>query len=155
MINKNYLIIGVVALMILITGCSKKLPATDRPDENGNYHYINKDLDFSLVLPPDFSYYQTQRKSNEDYTDIEFYIPTSDLNYHGDVPNYARIVVVRIFGLKTWEKIADSEKSVYGKVGEKDERVYTIKFWEITPADWQDKWSDDIKNSIIKNFMLI
>jgi len=128
----------------------------DRPADDGRFYYTNKDLGFTLVLPPEFLYYQTQRLETDDYIDIEFFVPTSDRAYPQEVPSYAKPIVVRVFTRDAWGSISGNSemKSIYEKVGEKGEKIYTIKFWKKIPADWEDKWTELSKFNITNNFNL-
>ena len=146
----------VLALGILLSGCGQG-PIMDQPAEDGNFYYRNKDMGFSLVLPPEFLYYQTQRKETADYVDLEFFVPTADESYYQDVPGYGKAVVIRIFNENSWEQA--SGEGIYQEVGEdknwwpgEEDKVYTIKFWGEAPVDWQGKWSEEMKQIIIEGF---
>jgi hypothetical protein len=142
--------------VLFFTGCKKNQPIMDQPAEDGKYHYRNIDLEFSLVLSPQFEYYQTQRKEADNYIDIEFFVPTNDLTYPQEVASYAKPIVVRVFEEKAWEKNANKDMNmiIYKKVGEKKDKVYTIRFWENLPTDWVDRWDDEIQKSILDSFKL-
>jgi len=142
--------------ILLLAGCGREL-AMDQLAEDGNFHYRNKNLGFSLVLPPEFLYYQTQRKETADYIDLEFFVPIADTNYHQEVPGYAKPIVIRIFSENSWEQMGG--EGIYQKLGEKKswwpgkkDKVYTIKFWGEAPLDWQGKWSEEMKQRIIDGF---
>ncbi len=124
----------------------------DELAKDGNYHYQNKDLGFSLVLPPEFIYYQTQRKNTDDFTDIEIFVPTNDTSYPQEVPSYAKPIAIRIFSNDYWNNSNEEERGLYQKVGAKGNFVYTIRFWDYPPTDWTDKWSEEMKNKIAENF---
>lgn len=143
-----------IILIFVLAGCGQKKEAiTDRPAGNGGFYYQNKGLGFAVTLPPEFLYYQTQRKKSGDFTDIEFFVPTSDTGYRQEVPGYGKPIVVRIFKKEAWEKIdGTDEASDYNKVGEKNGKVYTVKFWKDAPRDWSDKWTDDMKKKILEFF---
>lgn len=144
-----YLLIFV--FLFLSAGCSsKKDIVMDIPAEDGKYYYSNKDLEFSVVLPPVFIYYQTQRKDSKDYTDIEFFVPISDVDYEQEIPGYAKPMILRVFYKDAWESLR--EDTIYQEIAKKKDRVYTARFWEKVPSDWRDKWSDVMKEEIINSF---
>lgn len=89
--------------------------------EDNSYHYSNNDLGFEMALPTEFEYYQTQRKENPDYIDIEIFVPTSDIGYLQEVPGYAKPIVVRIFESSVWQSMSagNEDKIIYKKLGEK------------------------------------
>ncbi len=151
------LILLFTIIILLTSGCFNKNEEVymDKPAEDGKYHYQNKDLGFSVVLPPEFIYYQTQRKETEDYTDIEFFVPTTT-EYRHEVPGYGKPMVVRIFKKQAWEEVDEDDKtSLYNEIGEKDGKIYTIKFWELAPEDWDEKWTFDMKNEIVDSFKIL
>lgn len=152
---KRYYLLLIILLLVVV-GCSRKVEFMDQPADDGRFYYSNKDLDFSLVLPPEFLYYQTQRIDTDDYIDIEFFVPTSDRAYPQEVPSYGKPIVVRIFTRDAWGSIGgDNEiKSIYEKIGEKGEKIYTIKFWKNIPTDWENKWNELSNNNIKNNFKL-
>ena len=127
----------------------------DQLGEDGQYRYQNRDLGFSISLPPEFEYYQVQRKQTAEFIDIEFFVPTSDLSYPQDVPGYAKPIVVRIFTAKAWQEMgSDEDKIIYQKVKEKGKKIYTIRFWDKIPTDWNNKWSEEMKNTIKSSFKI-
>jgi hypothetical protein len=139
---------------LLLAGCGSKDLAMDQLAEDGKYHYHNKRLGFAINLPSEFQYYQTQRKNTDYYIDIEFFVPTSDEAYPQEVPGYAKSILVRIMSDYSWGSVEDNEeyRSIFQKVGEKGDKVYTIVFWDKIPTDWQDKWEEKLKVEIIKSF---
>ncbi len=142
-------------IVILLTGCDLEKQSMNQLAEDNKYHYQNRTLGFALNLPSEFEYYQTQRQNTNYYIDIEFFIPTSDTNYPQEVQSYAKPVIVRIFSRDAWEEIEDDEyKSMFQEVGRKGKKVYTIVFWDNIPSDWQNKWSKDMREEIIKSFVL-
>lgn len=158
--NKKKLALGGALLFLVLfltTGCGQKETLMDVPAADGNYHYSNKDLGFSLVLPPAFQYYQTQRIDKQDYVDIDFLVPTSDRSYQ----EYAEPIIVRAIKMESWKKIQANQSSstvnslvspsdtVAGKSGD---YVFVMKFWPAYPADWQQKWNDSMKQSLISGF---
>ena len=150
-----------IALILIIlfafglSGCKKQL--MDQPAEDGNYHYQNKDLGFSLVLPSEFIYYQTQRTNFADYIDLEFFIPTNDTDYPQQVPSYAKPIIVRVFIDSDWQKVMEGQLSAdkYEWLGEKNKRVYTVRFWDLVPDDWTDRWNKDVRQFLINNFKIL
>ncbi|MDD5071765.1 MAG: hypothetical protein PHQ42_03450 [Patescibacteria group bacterium] len=142
--------------VLFLAGCGKE-PIMDQPAQDGKFYYRNKDLGFNLVLPPEFLYYQTQRKETPDYIDLEFFVPTNDTGYPQEVPSYAKPAVVRIFDKDDWERIGG--EGIFQKLGEKkgwfsggEKKVYSIKFWDEPPVDWLDRWSEKIEQEIIGGF---
>jgi len=146
--RKKYLFF-IFFVVLLLTGCGQKT-VMDQPSADGNFYYNNKDLGFNLVLPPDFLYYQTQRKDGGNFIDIEFFTPTSDTAYPQEIQSYAKPIVVRVFNNKDlWNENGD--KNGFQKL-EKGNKIYAIKFWDKAPADWKDKWSEEMKKGIIDGF---
>jgi hypothetical protein len=137
---------------IVLSGCGTADTPMDQPADDGKYHYENKSLGFEITLPSTFEYYQTQRKEAGDYKDIEFFVPTSDTDIDSGVPNYAKPLVVRIFNESAWEE--EKGTGFFKEVGRQDDKVYTAKFWNIIPKDWEDKWDDGVKQDIIDSFKL-
>ena len=153
--KKFFLFFIILFLAIITTGCGYKGPMMDQPGEDGSYYYQNIDLGFSLKLPPEFQYYQTQRKETEDYIDIEFFVPTADTAYSKEVPGYGKPIIIRAFDGEVWEDMIDNEyKLMYQELVDKGGRVYTIRFWDKIPTDWQDKWNEKMEESIIKSFVV-
>ncbi len=157
--NKRiFSVVFFMAAVLAISGCAgQKAQVMDQPADDGAYHYSNKDLGFSLVLPPEFEYYQTQRSETGSYVEIAFFVPTGDRNYAMEVPGYAKPVVVRIFSRRTWESDDASGmdavyKTGFSQIAEKGDNIYTIKFWDDIPADWTGKWSEEMANQIKNSF---
>ncbi len=146
---------GLAVLFIFLSGCGggKQTTLMDELAADGNYHYQNKELGFSLTLPPEFIYYQTQRKSNDGYTDIEFFVPTNDRRFHSLVAGYARAIVVRVYDKGAAVDI--DEKQGWRKAGEKDGCVYVLWLWSTQPNDWQKKWNEDMSKKIVSGFELL
>lgn len=120
-------------------------------EENG-LRYENDSLDFEIYLPQDFEKLITQRKNEEEYTDIEFFVPTSDRTRELEVKSYAKPVVIRVF--KDANESDFSEKIDFEILESGNNNVYAIKFWDYVPEDWQDKWSEEIEKEITKSFDL-
>lgn len=144
-------ILFLAVLIITLSGCGNK-QLMDAPAEDGNYYYQNRDLGFSLILPPEFEYYQIQRNSTDEYTDIEVFVPTSDTSYPQEVSGYAKPIVIRMFDSDYWGNSKEEERNIYQKIGAKGNFIYTIRFWDSPSSDWQDKWSEEMKNKIIEDF---
>lgn len=148
----------VITLFVIITlcGCGTEKIIMDQPAKDGNYHYSNRDLGFAIVFPPEFEYYQTQRISELDYIDIEFYVPTTDKKYPQLVPGYAQPVTIRIYTAEAWAAAdPDNEDFLYDKIGEEKDKVYSVRYWDWVPADWVGVWSEDMKRNIINSFEII
>lgn len=122
----------------------------DYTDDEGNYYYENKDLGFSIKLPPEFIYFQTQRWDNSSFSDLEILVPTKDPEYtRATPPSYAKPVVVRIWrDMGDWQQENQDDYTIFG---EKNGKVYTIKFWEQPSRDWVDKWSDQMESEIVQS----
>lgn len=130
----------------------------DELAEDGMYHYSNESLGFSLALPQEFMYYQTQKTTQDKYTDLEIYVPTSDKFYPQDILGYAKPVVIRVFTEKIWnDEIKDDGGyiDVYQKIGEKGGSIYTIRFWNTLPVDWQTKWTEEMRLQIFNGFKIL
>jgi len=148
----------VFLLSIVLSACGQKSEVLimDKPADDGKYHYSNKDLSFSLTLPEDFIYYQTQRKQTVEYSDIEFFVPTGDKKYNQEVPGYAKPIVLRVYSDENWEENIknDPYSDFFEVLGDKKDKVYVIRFWQDIPSDWQGKWSEDMKNKIKESFKI-
>ena len=152
---KKLFFVILLFIALILSGCGYKGPIMDQIGKNGNYHYQNKDSGFSFKLPPEFQYYQTQRKETEDYIDIEFFVPTTDVTCSREVPGYGKPIVIRVFDGETWQSMTDNEyKLIYQELVDKDDRVYTIRFWNKIPFDWQDKWKEEMKETITESFIV-
>jgi len=114
--------------------------------------YSNKEFGFSIVLPDDFSFYNTQRKQSADYVDIEFFMPSSDVSLYQQISGYAKPIVVRIVTNPEYAEIAGRQNFV--EMGKKDGKVYTLWLGKETPNDWKDKWSDEVKKKISESFKI-
>ncbi len=131
-----------VIFILLLTGCRKK---TDKSNKGGIF-YKNKDFHFEISLPNSFKYYQTQRVKTDKFVDIDFFVPTSDTLYGKEVSGYAKPFVIRIFNKDILYN------SIYKKIGERGDKIYTIKFWIKIPEDWSDSWNNNVENDIINSF---
>ncbi len=156
--NKNMklkIIVKIIPLffvVIFLASCAERNLPTDKPLDDGGFFYRNNSLGFSLILPPAFDHYQTQRISGSGYVDLEIFVPTSDTRFGKQVQGYAQPIVIRVFEKNVWEQANQSGESIYKLLGEKKDKVYTILFWELEPSDWQDKWHGEIENFIINSF---
>lgn len=149
---KKFLLLGGI-IAVLVSGCSFRKTNMDVPTSTGEYKYNNEGLGFSMVLPSEFQYFQTQRKDKEDYVDIEIFVPTSDREYPQEVEGYGKPVVIRVMDNEAWEKTNQSpENTGFQKLGAKRSKTYGIKFWDNIPDDWLGKWNDDLKKKVIENF---
>jgi hypothetical protein len=133
-------------------GAGKTVDMNELSSDN-RYHYRNDSLGFSVNLPKDFIYYQTQRNNKTDYTELEFYVPTSDRRYSQEVSGYARPVSIRVYkkdSFNNWPA-KDERKFGFTVIKEKDEKVYAVKFWDKAPTDWQNKWNEMMRQDILDN----
>lgn len=153
--KKKFLIgFGVLFLILALTACSKNRTPVDILSEDGKYHYYNDDLGFEISFPEEFQYYLTQRINNPEFIDLEYFVPTTDYSYPLDFSNYAEAVVLRVINKDFWEDNKEGHNEEYQILGESKKRVYVIKIWEEVPADWQEKWSEEMKNEIINSFKI-
>lgn len=149
---KKLLLIGGM-MMILLTGCMTAKNNLDNDAVDGDLKYNNADLGFSLSLPADFVYFQTQRIDKSNYSDIEIFVPTSDKQYAQEVEGYGKPIVVRVMDKDEWEKNSQSpDHTGFEWVGNSLTKSYIVKFWDKTPADWSARWTEDMKKSIIGKF---
>lgn len=126
-----------------------------KPADDGSYLYENKDLGFNLKLPKEFQYYQTQRTQGDGYVDLEIFVPTSDTKYLQEVPGYAKPLTVRIINRDVWDKKEENfDLRLTEKVGEKNDKIYTLVFWDSAPGDWRAKWNKPMLDSIRENFKI-
>jgi hypothetical protein len=154
--TRTILLTLLIALSFSLAGCGTKTVDMNQTADDGKYHYNNADLGFSLDLPKEFEYYQTQRKNNTDYTDLEIFIPTSDTKYAQEVPGYAKPVTIRVVKLKVWDATDNIfDKTAAKEIGRKGDNVYSIMFWDTVPKDWKTKWSSEMEKDIINNFKML
>lgn len=151
--------IAIIAIFcVLLTGCNltkKTSYISSEPNKDGNYVYKNEDLKFSMVLPPEFIYFQTQRKNKENYTDLEILVPSSDKESHIGVAGYATPVVIRVINKKNFDELNNSNANVgFEDLERRGNKIYLIKFWNKAPNDWLSKWNDEMKNNIKNNIKL-
>lgn len=151
--KKIHLLFGFLMLLFVVSGCAQK-PMMDEIDKNGFYPYHNDFLGFYLPLPKEFQNYQTQRIDNRNYTEVDIVVPTTDMNLMQVIPGYAELLVIRAYDKKYFSGLSVADKENYVKVGEKGGKVFVMKFWDKIPADWKDKWTETMKQQLIKNFKL-
>lgn len=147
-IKKLFIVVLVLFLPIILTGCFKK-DAPVSQNKEGGFRYNNDYLGFSLDLPQEFQYFQTQKKQINDSNDLEIYVPTSDTAYVQEVPGYAKAVIVKVSPKKDFK-----DQPGFEKIGENKNNIFTIQFWNRAPKDWQDKWNDQMKNKILKSIKI-
>jgi hypothetical protein len=151
--KKIFIIFSLLSLLLVIPGCAKK-PMMDKLNEAGFYPYSNDELGFSLSLPKEFEYYQTQRTSFTNYTDLDIFVPTADTNYPEQIPGYAEPIIVRVYDKPAYDALSASTSAMMVKAAERKGKVYSLIFWASAPSDWQGKWSDAMKQQLIDNFKL-
>ncbi|KKQ62043.1 MAG: hypothetical protein US81_C0002G0016 [Parcubacteria group bacterium GW2011_GWE2_38_18] len=145
-----YIVSGVLALFLVIgLFWVYRTPKPMDVAQNGVYNYSNEDLGFTVNLPAEFQYFQTQSKQGDGYKDIEIFIPTTDKAYNQEVPDYAKPLVVRVY-----EKDKYKEEPGFEKKGETDDKVYALKFWNDLPKEWEGKWSEEMKNYILNSMKI-
>lgn len=155
--KKTVLLFFITIFAFAACSSDKKLgddPLMDELAADNKYHYKNEDLGFSVDLPEEFIYYQTQRNDEEEYQAVEFFVPTSDREYPQDIQSYAKFLTMEIYPETSADDIVVlvGEKSHKFVIGEEEDTSYVANFWKEVPKDWEDKWSeemrDDIKDSI-------
>jgi len=152
---KKYYIVFVLFIALFLGGCGKnKEPEKvlmDELDNTGYYHYTNIELGFGVYLPKEFEYYHVQRKVTNNYTDTEFFVPTSDKNYPQEIQSYAKPIIVRIWDKDVWNNAVENGSDTgFIEKGKHGQKIYTIKFWKNIPIDWQDNWkSEGMKKNIL------
>jgi len=148
------IILASFVLFFVLSGCSAQKQLMDKPATDNNYHYQNADLGFSLILPPEFIYYQTQRKVINGATELAIFTPTADTLYQQEVAGYAKPISVMIYTYGDWGKLSEQNKVGLNKIGEKNNQVYAIQFWQKAPSDWESKWNEQMKENIIQGFKI-
>ncbi len=142
-------------ILLVVGGCgrpnSPKVPM-DELASDGYYHYSNQSLGFEVTLPPEFIYYQTQRKEREGMVDIEFWVPTSDEDYPTEVSSYALAFTVRVLPADDERNFQSDPLAGFERVSSSKERMFYLRFWEEVPLDWQNKWNKDKEEFIKNNF---
>jgi hypothetical protein len=158
MYKKTFFIVLPALIILFISSyyIFKHLAAEDINDEIVGRFYSNNDLGFSLLLPDEFEYFQTQRKNMPDYVDLEIFIPTSDREYPQEVPGYAKPLVIRVEKREIWEKSGrkDENDVQMEMIGEKNDTIFAVKFWNSQPQEWQGRWGDIMKDNIVKSIKI-
>jgi len=153
---KKIIYILVFTFLFILTGCGEK-QLMDVPAEDGKYHYNNEMLSFSLTLPKEFEYYQTQRIDvSENNTELEFFVPTSDKEYiNAELPSYGKPMVIGVFKESYWnDNSKEKERYNFEKIGQKGDKIYAIRFWKDLPQDWKAKWSINMEKEIKDSFKI-
>jgi len=129
----------------------------DELSEEGRFQYKNKDLGFEISLPDTFEFYQVQRKNTDEYSEIEFFVPTSDMAYPQEVQSYAKPLMLRFYKNETWEKFDKREyvESVFFQLPSDKTGKFFIKFWKTRPKDWEGKWNQEIEEEIKISFKVL
>lgn len=147
----------ILVFVVFISGCGggiigEKTPM-DQLNNDGYYHYTNKGLGFGLYLSPSFEKYHVQRKNTENYTDIEIFTPTADTAYYQEIQSYAKPITVRIWNKDYFDSLEeDDDKIVFLEMGRDKKSVYTLKFWENIPNDWENVWTEEMQQGIVDRF---
>ena len=156
-------------LLLIFPACGKK-DTMDRINKDGKYQYENQDLGFGIDLPEEFLYYQVQRKNNEGYVELDFFLPTNDKARQLEVPGYWKPVMVKIYDKEVYDNLSDNsdEKKKLNNMGEKNGKVYLLGFWQDVPDDWSENcvegsekrssgycWSEEVQNSVKDAFYLL
>lgn len=152
-VKKISLISSLLILLFVVSGCAQK-PMMDQVDKNGFYPYHNDFLNFDLSLPKEFQNYQTQRIDNRNYTEVDIVVPTTDASFLQAVSSYAEPVVIRAYDKKYFAALSEADKAGLVKAGEKGGKVFVMKFWDKIPSDWGEKWTEEMKRQLLKNFKL-
>ena len=155
--NKKIALLAIC--LFLLSGCGSKQVGQVDMDQlaaDGNYHYRNESLGFSVTLPKEFQYYQFNKKFASDYTELDILVPTADRSYPQEVAGYATVLVVRVYDSKAWQGIADNsgDKIAFEKIGEKNGKTYAIKLWDKVSSDWAKKWTPKMKDDLIKSIAI-
>ena len=101
--KKIILLFSFLFLIFVLTGCGKQV-MMDELNKQGFYPYSDSYLGFNLSLTKEFKYYQFERDTMNDHTDLAFFVPTADTNYPQRVPGYAEPIIVRIYDKTIYEK---------------------------------------------------
>jgi hypothetical protein len=144
----------VIAAAALLSGCVSAVSAPQPQSTEKIFSYTNEDQGFSFAFPAEFEYFQTQRKEKNDHVDIEFFVPTTDREYQTEVSGYGKILIVRTFSSADWKKIENdtNQKDGFDKIAASGDKIYTIKFWNYIPKDWQNKWNTELIKKIVNGF---
>lgn len=148
---KKILTLSLFVCIFLLSGCGKKTVDMNVLGDNNQYNYKNQGMGFSVSLPKEFEYYQTQSIINDEFKSLEFYVPTSDTNYKQQVPGYGKSLEVRTYTSQAWESAnkASSDEPI-----KKGDKIYLLKFWDTIPSDWRAKWNDNLAKGIKDSFKI-
>ena len=141
--------------VVVLSGCGKKEKTVlmNELAEDNLYHYSNPDLGFSIDLPKEFEYYQTQSKTEPSYRALQILVSTGDANYSQiEVSGYAKPIEVRMYDKGVWENTPD--KNLLKEVKDNGDKVFAIKFWDKFPMDWNSKWTPEMEKQISDSFKL-
>lgn len=143
---------GVILLSFAATYTASKIFNDRQAVVEEGYQYENKDLGFSLFLPKQFEYFQTQRADADGLVKLEIFVPTSDREYPQEVPGYAKPLQVIVGDEEGINKLKedDIEGGKIVVVGSGQGRIYALKFWSAIPKDWSAKWSEAMRDDILK-----
>lgn len=142
-------------LLFLFSACTTTPANMDEQAEDGNYHYENRDLRFSVLLPPEFEYYQTQRIEQSGWVDIEFFLPTKDPVYVEEAfPSYFKPLVIRVWAEPVYETATEAQKEDNTEFGRQNDQVYTYRFADEIPQDWTERFNDELKQFVSDNLKL-
>jgi hypothetical protein len=155
LMKKNIFIVFTFIVLAATSGCGQKPVNMDVLSSDEKYHYTNKDLGFSIDFPKEFDHYQAQRKKGDDFTDLEFFVPTADTAYPMDVPGYAKPIVIRIIETEIWQRDKETKFNDFEEIKIVSGKTYAIKFWQTYPKDWLSKWNSDIRKGIKESFKSI
>ncbi|MEI7498110.1 MAG: hypothetical protein WCK11_02405 [Candidatus Falkowbacteria bacterium] len=136
----------ILVMLFALSGCGQA-PAPISQDQDGKLHYTNQDLGFELYLPKQFEYFQTQRKNLAEYTDVEFFAPTSDMGYKQEVQSYGKFLIVRVK-----KQAATKPDTGFMEAPNNQSGKFWLQFWEKQPKDWSKKWNKEVQKDIINTF---
>lgn len=154
--KKLFCLIALGALTLSACGAEKEAPLMDEIGSDGNYHYENQGLGFGLVLPPDFIYFQTQRKTIGDTILLEIFVPTKDQDYPQEIQSYGKPVTVALFTQEYWDGLLEDEdeKMFYTEIARQNGQVYGLRPWSRVPSDWKQIWNEQYWEKIKDGFYL-
>ncbi len=148
------LIILFLVLVIILAGCASKRIPVDVLSDDGKYHYYNDSLGFEIAFPEEFQYYQVQRVDNDGFSDVEYFVPTTDYDYPLDFSNFAKAITIRVLDKDFWQENKENYNQAYQVIGENRKKVYAIRFWDKQPSDWQGKWGSPVEEEIINSLKI-
>ncbi len=146
-----------ITFIFIFSGCAAISSLSNRDLSQEGYSYRNKTLHFSLVLPDEFIYYQTQMVDVRGFVDLEVFVPTADRKYQQSVPGYAKPLVIRVGKWNDWQDLPDEseDKKSFWPIKESGDRIYLFKYWQDIPSDWQGKWTKELEQKIETSFKVI